>query len=1086
MKKIITFLFLVFITTFSFAQINDNCINAIPLCNTPSFTFNANSGPGSVIDFSTSSTISNPSTNPNPPNGGCLLQGELNPQWLLITIGNAGFLEFVFGAANSLHPQAGCYDWSMWPYSPTTCADILNNTLPPIRCNWNGDCGPKGTGIASPANYTVFGGSASNFEAPLAVNACQQFIICISNYSGVNTLVSFQSLGTASLSCNPNCNPNYAICSGASATIVPVNFAALTNPSYSIQPGGTTNTTGSFVVTPTVTSSYTTYITGTNLVNAVQTITSVSTVTVNAQPSTAPTLTQTSCTSTLNGVDLNVTFNPPGPAPGYSVTWSPIPNVVTLPSQTSFTGGILPGTYNATITTAAGCVTQTNVTINPPPAPAIISLIPLNTSHTITCAQPTVVITSLDAASNYTWSNGIIAPITGTVAALTSTAIGSWTITAIHATSGCVATKTFVVGLDITAPTTAVSPTFQTINCNLSSITQIVASANPTVNITHQIISPQGGTFSATSHTLGYMPGGVGIYTHCVVNDANGCSSCKTFTVSSNQGFPTYSVVSAENFTLGCGTRSTAVINIINGNTTPPGGAISYTLIPPGSPTTIPSGSLSLISTYTVSTPGTWTVVTKDNLSLCETRNAISVLSNTFAPDISVLVPRLVVDCNVPRITLKGQSLTQNVNYIWSFPGTPGTQPGDTLTAYANFATPNTSVVANFTLTVTDNNSTCKSNTVVPIRQNLYPPIAIISNGGTFSISCKTGTIMLTNLSKTGIPQTTGFPDNQNVIGYVWEGPSPQEPLQINSTYLAGTVGVYTLTAKDLNNGCTSKTTTTIGDNRIYPQIVKQVNPSELDCGAKSATILAITTATANTYVYDWTAPFGATISPKPYTQKLEVTKIGLYRVLITDAATGCASLGEITVTNGSLTALLDAQPEKGFAPLEVNFFNNSASTNTNPAQAAAGITTYWNFANGTSSVTTSSNLSPSMTYSLPGTYNVRMFVVKGNCLDTAYKTIVVDIPSELTIPNVFTPNGDGVNDLFFLKSTNLEEISILIYDRWGHKVYDLVSDKGNIAWDGKNQLGKEVADGTYFYLIKATGKDGLSYDKKGTVSLYR
>lgn len=110
----------------------------------------------------------------------------------------------------------------------------------------------------------------------------------------------------------------------------------------------------------------------------------------------------------------------------------------------------------------------------------------------------------------------------------------------------------------------------------------------------------------------------------------------------------------------------------------------------------------------------------------------------------------------------------------------------------------------------------------------------------------------------------------------------------------------------------------------------------------------------------------------------------------------------------------------------------------------------------------------------------------KGSCVDSAYKVIRVDIPSKLEIPNVFTPNGDGSNDVFFLKTSNLTEITALIFDRWGNKVYDLTSGTGNIAWDGKNMEGKDSPAGTYFYIIKATGKDGTTYDKKGNVSLYR
>ena len=97
-----------------------------------------------------------------------------------------------------------------------------------------------------------------------------------------------------------------------------------------------------------------------------------------------------------------------------------------------------------------------------------------------------------------------------------------------------------------------------------------------------------------------------------------------------------------------------------------------------------------------------------------------------------------------------------------------------------------------------------------------------------------------------------------------------------------------------------------------------------------------------------------------------------------------------------------------------------------------------------------------------------------------------MELPSRLEIPNVFTPNGDQVNDLFFLKTSNLEQISLLIYDRWGNKVVEMTSDSGNVAWDGKNQESKDLSEGTYFYVIKASGKDGQLFNRTGTVSLLR
>jgi hypothetical protein len=52
--------------------------------------------------------------------------------------------------------------------------------------------------------------------------------------------------------------------------------------------------------------------------------------------------------------------------------------------------------------------------------------------------------------------------------------------------------------------------------------------------------------------------------------------------------------------------------------------------------------------------------------------------------------------------------------------------------------------------------------------------------------------------------------------------------------------------------------------------------------------------------------------------------------------------------------------------------------------------------------------------------------------------------------------------------------------------MYDVKADKGNIEWDGRNFGNKDVPAGTYFYILKATGKDKKAYEQKGTISLYR
>src|SRR5690606_32431411 len=191
------------------------------------------------------------------------------------------------GDPSSPNPQVGLYDWAMWPYTPSTCNNIFNNTLPPVSCNWNASA-TGGTGMGPvPA-----GGQPGNYQPSIPVTPGMQFLILISNYSGVNTLVSFTSTGTASLTCGLN----LGICSGQSYTVSPIGFVPTTNANYTLMPGNQTNTTGSFVVTSTVSTMYTVYGVGTDAQGTVVAQTSTTNVTVDPQPIAVASVTQATCT----------------------------------------------------------------------------------------------------------------------------------------------------------------------------------------------------------------------------------------------------------------------------------------------------------------------------------------------------------------------------------------------------------------------------------------------------------------------------------------------------------------------------------------------------------------------------------------------------------------------------------------------------------------------------------------------------------------------------------------------------------------------------------------------------------------------
>jgi gliding motility-associated-like protein len=174
--------------------------------------------------------------------------------------------------------------------------------------------------------------------------------------------------------------------------------------------------------------------------------------------------------------------------------------------------------------------------------------------------------------------------------------------------------------------------------------------------------------------------------------------------------------------------------------------------------------------------------------------------------------------------------------------------------------------------------------------------------------------------------------------------------------------------------------------------------------------------------------------------------------------------------------------PNKGEAPLEVVFTDKSIR--------AAEYK--WDFGDGT----TSKNTVPgSHIYYKPGTYYPKLEVVSSlNCIDSVKIDSVSVEPSKLDIPNVFTPNGDGVNDYFIPNIMSLRTLTVEIYSRSGLMVYsfDGASEKLKDwqGWDGNvNNSSIKASPGVYFYIIRALGWDDKIYDSKeyrGFFYLYR
>jgi gliding motility-associated-like protein len=368
----------------------------------------------------------------------------------------------------------------------------------------------------------------------------------------------------------------------------------------------------------------------------------------------------------------------------------------------------------------------------------------------------------------------------------------------------------------------------------------------------------------------------------------------------------------------------------------------------------------------------------------------------------------------------------------------------------------------------------------VPVLQNTARPKVIFS--GAAPISCKVGTLTLTNQSTSNVPAI--FNPTAPVVGYLWQGPSPEDPLQLKTTYVGSTPGVYTLTGKDLNNGCIGSFTALVADDRDFPVVSAPESGAFIfDCGAPGATIFPVVSGSTNNLQYVWQPRSDVAFSSLT-TATTVVNKTGHFDIVVTNTLNGCMGSGFIEVEAGTLTADFVADPDTGYAPLTVNFTNLSASSST--LNGKNNIQSTWSFGNGKQMPLVAASVSPSTVYQYPGIYTVKLFVGKGQCQAELMRRVFVLIPSALEIPNVFTPNNDGVNDVFYLHAAALSEVYMSITNRWGETVYELNSGSGNISWNGQNQRGLDVAEGVYLYTLKARGADGKTFDQQGNITLIR
>lgn len=272
--------------------------------------------------------------------------------------------------------------------------------------------------------------------------------------------------------------------------------------------------------------------------------------------------------------------------------------------------------------------------------------------------------------------------------------------------------------------------------------------------------------------------------------------------------------------------------------------------------------------------------------------------------------------------------------------------------------------------------------------------------------------------------------------------------------------GTYTVTVLD-TNGCSAQAMLVIDEPP--PLVIDNITALPETCPGTCDGSLVVTDPQGALYSFD----AGVT-----WQQATQITGLcsGVYTVMMMDA-NGCLAMAPAAlIPPNPVIAEFVPQPDTVLvSDPEVIFTNESENANWFT----------WDFAG----LGSSDLHDPSFTFPgvLGGTYTVCLTAINGNgCVDTVCHPVVVLDLLAVHVPNAFTPDGDGINDLWmpvFNEPGILIEYELLVFDRWGELLWE--SHTPHQPWDGiyRGEMVKEEV-----YVWKLNYKDGRSYKKEAVI----
>ena len=277
--------------------------------------------------------------------------------------------------------------------------------------------------------------------------------------------------------------------------------------------------------------------------------------------------------------------------------------------------------------------------------------------------------------------------------------------------------------------------------------------------------------------------------------------------------------------------------------------------------------------------------------------------------------------------------------------------------------------------------------------------------------------------------------------------------------------GTYICTITDANN-CTDTQSVSISQ----PTQLTVLAHADSVCSGLPSTISALAAGGNGGYTYCWT-PNGINT---PSFSTLDLVPVN-YSITVTDI-NGCTTVqGISSVVLNSPTASISNNAANGIYTMPGHQGTLCYTDNTSGATAWN-----WTFDNNGGSVIEN----PCVNVNAPGTYCAQLIVTNVfGCTDTINDCIVVE-ESRIVVPNIFTPNLDGKNDVFTIDVKGYHDLNCEIFDRWGLKVYEWQGLSG--GWDGLLLNGNTASDGTYYWIVTLVSDAGKNTNQSGHLLLTR